>query len=106
MSDDYQRVNEALQSGADPAMLCELCPWDRLCVTPPTMTKQEIDAKMNQAKIEDEQIRREAELPRPTSRNARRHAHDCRHLRRPRPNRTPLPRLRNATPVVRRTANR
>ncbi len=58
---DYSRVSDALAAGATPAQLCGTCPWDRLCVTPPELTKDEIDrtktetiAEMKKASPEDE----------------------------------------------------
>jgi hypothetical protein len=45
MTDDFTAVSKALESGADPSMLCQTCPWDRNCVNPPTMTRAEVDAK-------------------------------------------------------------
>lgn len=55
MSSDYQSVKQSLQGGADPAMLCATCPWDRNCVMPPTMSSAEIEAQMEDAKRQDEQ---------------------------------------------------
>lgn len=52
---DYHAVQKALSEGADPAMLCATCPWDRNCLTPPTMTRAEIDAQIAKATAEDEQ---------------------------------------------------
>jgi hypothetical protein len=54
MSDDYQRVEEALAAGAAPAMLCATCPWDRYCVTPPTMSKDDVEKAMAEAGAQDE----------------------------------------------------
>lgn len=51
---DYNAVQKALSGGADPAMLCATCPWDRYCLTPPTMTRAEIDAYLEKAKADDE----------------------------------------------------
>lgn len=51
---NYDAVQKALESGADPAMLCATCPWDRTCVAPPTMTRAEIDAKMAESQAQDE----------------------------------------------------
>lgn len=56
---NYEPVVEALAKGADPAMLCTTCPWDRTCVTPPTTTRREIDAKMAEAQATDEKRLRE-----------------------------------------------
>ncbi len=46
---NYAQVQEALQQGMSPALLCSTCPWDRFCITPPEMTKAEIDAKQAEA---------------------------------------------------------
>lgn len=56
---DYQRVQDALKGGAEPAMLCMTCPWDRYCIKPPTMTSDEVQAKLDEAKERD---RAEAEV--------------------------------------------
>ena len=58
---DYTAVQKALESGAEPAMLCATCPWDRTCVTPPSMTRAEIDAKIAEATAEDDKRLREAQ---------------------------------------------
>ncbi len=58
---DYGRVEEALKAGADPAMLCATCPWDRFCITPPEMTAEEVEAKIKEAEEKDRQ-RDEARL--------------------------------------------
>ena len=50
---DYSKVSEALKNGADPAMLCATCPWDRFCVTPPSMTSAEIQKAMEEASAND-----------------------------------------------------
>lgn len=55
MTADYQPVQKALESGADPAMLCTTCPWDRPCITPPKMTSAEIEAQINDASTRDEE---------------------------------------------------
>jgi hypothetical protein len=51
---DYGAVQNALAGGAQPAMLCATCPWDRTCITPPTMTRAEIDEQMAKAMKDDE----------------------------------------------------
>lgn len=58
---DYTAVEKALSEGADPALLCGTCPWDRYCITPPTMTKAEVDAKIAEATKKDEEQAREAQ---------------------------------------------
>ena len=50
---DFQPVAKALTEGADPAMLCATCPWDRNCVTPPSMTKADVDQQIAQATEQD-----------------------------------------------------
>lgn len=52
---DYKPVQDALASGADPAMLCATCPWDRNCITPPTMSKADVDAYIAKAEREDQE---------------------------------------------------
>lgn len=51
---DYQPVQKALSEGLNPAMLCQTCPWDRPCISPPSMTKADVDAQINKAMKEDE----------------------------------------------------
>ena len=51
---DYQAVQESLRGGADPAMLCATCPWDRNCISPPTMTAADIEQRMTEATAKDE----------------------------------------------------
>jgi hypothetical protein len=54
---DYSAVQKALADGAEPAMLCATCPWDRNCFTPPAMTKAEVDAELAKAMAEDDRQR-------------------------------------------------
>jgi len=51
---DYNAVQDALAKGTDPAMLCSTCPWDRYCITPPTMTRADIEAQITKATALDE----------------------------------------------------
>jgi hypothetical protein len=51
---DYQAVKDALAKGADPAMLCTTCPWDRNCVNPPAMTSAEVEQRMKEESAKDE----------------------------------------------------
>jgi hypothetical protein len=51
---DYAPVTKALAEGADPAMLCATCPWDRNCVNPPAMTSGEVERQINEAVAKDE----------------------------------------------------
>ena len=57
---DYEPVRKALDSGIDPSMLCQTCPWNRPCITPPTMTRAEIDSQIKEAQKEDERRTAEA----------------------------------------------
>lgn len=50
---DYTRVEQALVTGAAPAMLCATCPWDRYCVTPPSVTKDDVNRALADAKEKD-----------------------------------------------------
>jgi hypothetical protein len=43
-----QSIKEALKDGAEASMICMTCPWDRLCLTPPTMTKADIENTLEQ----------------------------------------------------------
>lgn len=54
MSSDYQAVQKALSGGTEPRMLCQTCPWDRNCVTPPTMTSADVEAQIEQAVAKDQ----------------------------------------------------
>lgn len=60
---NYEPVVKALAEGRDPAMLCTTCPWDRTCVTPPEVTRGDIQAKMAEAAAIDEQRFRETASP-------------------------------------------
>lgn len=59
---DYKQITESLAAGADPAMLCATCPWDRYCITPPSMTAADVEKAVSDARQEDERYAREAEL--------------------------------------------
>lgn len=50
---DYDRVEMSLKSGADPALLCATCPWDRQCVKAPELTQEDIDRKVKEAGDKD-----------------------------------------------------
>jgi hypothetical protein len=36
-------------------MLCATCPWDRNCISPPTMTSEEVKAKVDEAIAKEDQ---------------------------------------------------
>jgi hypothetical protein len=50
----YKDVEDELAAGTPAELLCATCPWDRLCVQPPQMTKQQVDRQLDKAKSEDE----------------------------------------------------
>lgn len=50
---DYTTVSKELERGTPAEVLCATCPWDRLCVTPPSMTREEIDRKLAEAESQD-----------------------------------------------------
>lgn len=58
---DYRAVTSALARGDDPAMLCTTCPWDRNCINPPTMTRDDVEQKSRES-----MARAEAQGPDPT----------------------------------------
>lgn len=51
---DYQVVAKALAEGTEPGMLCSTCPWDRYCLTPPTMSKADVDKAIREAGAADD----------------------------------------------------
>ena len=52
---DYNAVTEAMKAGTPPELICAACPWDRLCITPPTMSRADIDARIAEAEQKDMQ---------------------------------------------------
>jgi hypothetical protein len=54
---DYTKVTDAMRAGIDPALICATCPWDRLCITPPAVTSEEIEQAVKKAEEADEQTR-------------------------------------------------
>lgn len=57
---DYKQVEQALADGVEPVALCASCPWDRYCISPPEMTRADVDAEMARAKQQDEDSRLKA----------------------------------------------
>ena len=51
---DYKQVTDALASGVEPALICSTCPWDRFCITPPSMTREDVDRQLEESKRSDE----------------------------------------------------
>lgn len=52
----YQQVEKELAKGTAPELLCMTCPWDRLCITPPTVTRADIERQIEEAKQQDEAL--------------------------------------------------
>lgn len=50
---DYRKVSDALSEGVEPEMLCMTCPWDRFCITPPSMTREDVNKQIEEAKAKD-----------------------------------------------------
>ena len=50
---DYNAVTEAMKAGTPPELICAACPWDRLCITPPSMSRADIEKQINEAKQQD-----------------------------------------------------
>ncbi len=57
---DYKAVSDALAAGSDPGMLCQTCPWDRNCITPPEMSRAEVEAKLAESMRDDDRRAAEA----------------------------------------------
>lgn len=51
---DYALITKGLATGADPALICATCPWDRNCINPPMMTAGDIDQSMAAAAAADQ----------------------------------------------------
>lgn len=49
----YDAVEKELASGTPPEMLCATCPWDRLCIKPPAMSKADVEKRVDEAKARD-----------------------------------------------------
>jgi hypothetical protein len=63
MGGQYKTVADALTSGADPAMLCQTCPWDRYCITPPTMTSDDIKRMQAEAEAKERAAGEKDKMP-------------------------------------------
>ena len=50
----HEQAKRELQAGTPAELICATCPWDRLCVEPPTMSSQEIDRQIAEAQAKDE----------------------------------------------------
>ena len=52
---NYDSVQNELAKGTPAEALCATCPWDRNCLTPPTMTKGDIDRLTAESEERDKQ---------------------------------------------------
>lgn len=50
----HQQAADQLSSGIPAELICATCPWDRLCVKPPTVSSAEIDRRMKEAEQQDD----------------------------------------------------
>lgn len=50
---EYDAVKKELAAGTPPELICATCPWDRLCVQPPTMTEADIQRVIAEAEAKD-----------------------------------------------------
>jgi hypothetical protein len=61
---DYTQVKKAMEAGTPPELICTACPWDRLCITPPSMTSGDIDRLVGEAEAKDAALPdREGKMP-------------------------------------------
>lgn len=49
----HEQVKKELAAGTPAELICATCPWDRLCVMPPTMSSQEIERQISEAERQD-----------------------------------------------------
>lgn len=50
---DYTAVKKAMEAGTPPELICQACPWDRLCITPPAMTGADVEETLRKAEQDD-----------------------------------------------------
>lgn len=46
---DYSTVKNAMKAGTPHELICQTCPWDRLCITPPQMSGADVDRQLQEA---------------------------------------------------------
>ena len=44
----HEAAKKEIAAGTPLEVICATCPWDRLCVHPPTMTTQQVDQRIEQ----------------------------------------------------------
>ena len=59
---DFKKVSEALASGIAPKMLCMTCPWDRLCIVPPSLSAEDVKKEIEKSNLEDKELADAARL--------------------------------------------
>jgi hypothetical protein len=47
---DYTTVKKAMEAGTPHEVICATCPWDRLCITPPSMSGADVEQALADAK--------------------------------------------------------
>jgi hypothetical protein len=45
----HQHAKKELEAGTPAELICATCPWDRLCVEPPSMSEQEVKRQIDEA---------------------------------------------------------
>jgi len=51
----HEQAKKDLAQGIPAELICATCPWDRLCVEPPSMSSAEIERQLEEAKLIDQQ---------------------------------------------------
>ncbi len=49
----YENAKKELAAGTPAEVICTTCPWDRLCVQPPSMSSQDIERLTREAEAKD-----------------------------------------------------
>jgi len=49
----YDAVKKSMSAGTPHELICAACPWDRLCIQPPSMTSAEVEQHMADAEAKD-----------------------------------------------------
>lgn len=49
----HQQAKQELERGTPAEVICATCPWDRLCVQPPSMSEQEYRRAVDEAERKD-----------------------------------------------------
>ena len=49
----HDKARAELTKGTAPELICATCPWDRLCIVPPTLSRADLDRKVDEAMAND-----------------------------------------------------